>query len=112
MNEFRCWIFAISDETGNSQFHSTGNSQCGFQAQKENFPSENQCTGNSQSLQSGAIILRQRVTIQSARGGGHSLIKVTGGGSDTDVFTWSGPRERSQQLKCVILHFDSPRANR
>ena len=23
-------------------------------------------------------------------GGGHSLIKVTGGGSDTDVFTWSG----------------------
>ena len=44
----------------------------------ENFPSEDQCTGNSQSLQSGAIILRQRVTIQSARGGGrHSLMKVT-----------------------------------
>ena len=58
----------------------------------ENFPSEDQCTGNSQSLQLGAIILRQRVTIQSARGGGgrHSLMKVTGGGSDTDVFTWSG----------------------
>ena len=32
MNEFICWIFAISDETGNSQFHSTGNSQCEFQA--------------------------------------------------------------------------------
>ena len=32
----------------------------------ENFPSEDQCTGNSQSLQSGAIILRQRDTIQSA----------------------------------------------
>ena len=58
----------------------------------ENFPSEDQCTGNSQSLQSGDIILRQRVAIQSARGegGGHSLIKVTGGGSDIDVFTWSG----------------------
>ena len=34
----------------------------------ENFPSEDQCTGNSQSLQSGAIILRQRDTIQSAQG--------------------------------------------
>ena len=32
MNEFRYWIFAIGDETGNSQFHSTGNSQCGFRA--------------------------------------------------------------------------------
>ena len=32
MNEFRCWIFAISDETGDSQFHSTGDSQCGFRA--------------------------------------------------------------------------------
>ena len=63
----------------------------------ENFPSEDQYTGNSQSLQSEAIILRQRVTIQSALGGGggggggrHSLMKVIGGGSDTDVFTWSG----------------------
>ena len=44
----------------------------------ENFPSEDQCTGNSQSLQSGDIILHQRDTIQSAQG--HSLIKVTGGG--------------------------------
>ena len=34
----------------------------------ENFPSEDQCTGNSQSLQSRAIILRQRDTIQSAQG--------------------------------------------
>ena len=34
----------------------------------ENFPSEDQCTGNSQSLQSWAIILRQRDTIQSAQG--------------------------------------------
>ena len=62
----------------------------------ENFPSEDQCTGNSQSLQSGAIILRQRVTIQSAQGGGHSLIKVTEGGCETDVFTWS-----SQQLNLM-----------
>ena len=38
------------------------------------FPSEDQCTGNSQSLQSGAIILRQRVTIQSAGGGGGALL--------------------------------------
>ena len=60
MDEFRCWIFAISDKTGNSQFHS------GW----ENFPSEDQCT---QSLQSGALILRQRVTIQSAQGGGALL---------------------------------------
>ena len=57
----------------------------------KNFPSEDQCTGNSQSLQSGAIILRQRETLSRVpRGGGDSLIKVTGGGSDTDVFTWSG----------------------
>ena len=40
----------------------------------ENFPSEDQYTGNSQSLQSGAIILRQRVTIQSAQGGGGTLL--------------------------------------
>ena len=39
----------------------------------EKFPREDQCTGNSQSLQSGAIILRQRVTIQSAWGGGALL---------------------------------------
>ena len=83
-------FFAISDETGNSQFHSTGNSSADFGlGESENFPSEDQCTGNSQSLQSGAIILHQRDTIQSAQGG-HSLIKVTGGGSDTDFFTWSG----------------------
>ena len=57
----------------------------------ENFPSEDQCTGNSQSLQSGAIILRQRRYPECpGGGGGHSLIKVTEGGSDTDVFTWSG----------------------
>ena len=58
---------------------------------RENFPSEDQCTGNSQSLQSGAIILRQRVTVskvpREGGGGGHSLIKMTGGVSDTDVFT-------------------------
>ena len=77
MNEFRCWIFAISDETGNSQFHSTGNSQCGFRAGRI-FQVKIGCTANSQSLQSGAIILRQRDTIQSAQR--HSLIKVTGGG--------------------------------
>ena len=68
----------------------------------ENFPSEDQCTGNSQSLQSGAIILRQRDTIQSARGGGgggQSLIKVAGGWS-TLTFLPGAP------------HFDSPRANR
>ena len=91
MNEFRCWIFAISDKTGNSQFHSTGNSQCGFRAGRifqvkinalefpvtsvrgHNFASEShypKCPGGG--------------------GGGHSLIKVKGGGSDTDVFTRSG----------------------
>ena len=32
MNEFRCWSFAISNETGNSQFHSTVNCQCGIRA--------------------------------------------------------------------------------
>ena len=76
MNEFRCWIFAISDETGISRFRSDWEFSVRISGW-ENFPSEDQCTGNSQSLQSGAIILRQRVTIQSAQGGGHSLIKVT-----------------------------------
>ena len=32
MSEFRCCIVVISDETGNSQFHSVGNSQCGFRS--------------------------------------------------------------------------------
>ena len=68
MNEFRCWIFAISDETGNSQFHSGWEFSVRISGW-ENFPSEDQCTGNAQSLQSGAIILRQRITIQSSQGG-------------------------------------------
>ena len=73
MNEFICWIFAISDETGNSQFHSDWEFSVRISGW-ENFPSEDQCTGNSQSLQSGAIILSQRVTIQSAQGGGGALL--------------------------------------
>ena len=91
MNEFRCWIFAISDETA-WEFPVSFDWEFSVRISWwENFPSEDQCTGNSQLLQSGAIILRQRVNIQSAwGGGGHSLIKVTGGGSDTDVFTWNG----------------------
>ena len=80
MNEFRCWIFMISDKTGNFSVQILG---------WENFPSEDQRTGNPQSLQSGAIILQQRDTIESAQRG-HSLIEVTGGGSDTDIFTWRG----------------------
>ena len=82
MNEFRCWIFAISDKTGNSQF-SFDWEFWEFPVRIsgwENFPSEDQCTGNSQSLQSGAIILRQRVTIQSARGGGGEALLNEGDG--------------------------------
>ena len=98
----------LATKLGIPSFIRTGNSQCGFRAGRI-FQVEDQCTGNSQSRQSGAIILRQRVTIQSAQGGrGHSLIKVTEGACDTDV----PYLERSQQLKRVVSHFDSPRPNR
>ena len=63
MNELRCWIFVISDETGNSQFHSTGISVW------ENFLTEDRCTGNSQSLQSGAIIFASERRYPECPGG-------------------------------------------
>ena len=55
----------------------------------ENFPSEDQCTENSQS----ASIRGHNFASEShypKYPGGHSLIKMTGGGPDTDVITWSG----------------------
>ena len=68
MNEFRCWIFVISDE--NWEFPVSFDWEFSVRISGwENFPNEDQCTGNSHSLQSGAIILRQRDTIQSAQGG-------------------------------------------
>ena len=90
MNEFRCWIFAISDKTGNSQFHSTGNSQCGFRAGRIFQVKINALGIPSHFSQGHNFASESHYPKCPGGGGGHSLIKVTGGGSDTDVFTWSG----------------------
>ena len=60
MNEFRCWIFAISDETGNSQ--------CGFRAGRIFQVKIDALEISSHFNHAGAIIFRQRDTIQSAQG--------------------------------------------
>ena len=84
MNEFRCCIFVISDETGNSQFDSVGNSQCGFRSGRI-FQVKIDALGIPSHFSQEPLFASERHYPEFS--GGHSLIKVTGGGSDIDVFT-------------------------